>query len=89
MADNNDDDLLARIRATIDLMVAITNSYEEGDITREEAAKQLTELEADVKVLDPNFPIQNAAATLDEVDLRISGISDYYESSEYLDYGEY
>jgi hypothetical protein len=85
MADNKQDDLLAKIRATIDLMVAITEAYAAGEITRIEAAKQLTDLEADVKALDPHFPIQNAAATLDEVDLRISGISDYYESSEYQD----
>jgi predicted transcriptional regulator len=77
--------MLEKIRATVALMEAIVDTYCEGKISRDEAFKQLSELEADIKSIEPDFPIMNAAAILDDAERKMNGYDDYYDSSEYED----
>lgn len=89
MAEEKQEDLLSKIRQIVDAMAAVSTEYEEGDLTRTEATAKLVEYEAAIKALDPEFPIQNAEATLDEVDRMLADGSEYYESSEYEDDEDY
>jgi hypothetical protein len=83
------DNILTEIRANIDFMAAIANEYKQGNISREVAEHQLIILEEALRVLDPTFYVQNAIATLDEVERQLAIEDEYYESSEYYDEDDY
>lgn len=79
-----DQDILERLREMTQYMNEVVEHYRLGNLTRKLAEEQLTDMEAELKKVDPTIPLMNVKAMLNEIDDEIAEADGYYySSSEY------
>lgn len=81
-----DQDILERLRAMTQFMNDIVEHYRLGNLTRKLAEEQLTDMETELKKVDPTIPLMNVKSMLDEIDDEKYDADRFdYSSSEYFE----